>query len=132
MQTVHDMVNNHMLKSFFQVDLLECTAKKVTFGLTPQDALVNKELQGMFGCVFDCAARSVGYASIGHCVLSECEMTMHAEPSSPELFVRARIGTAHTWHAMYYSEIYSVKGRRKILVAESQGTLSKTTPIHLS
>ena len=129
MQTVTEIVNNHLLKSFFMVDLLECSAKKVAFGLTPQASIFNKELQGMYGCVFDCAARSAGYASIGQCVLSECEMTVHSSPSSPELIVKARIASAHTLHAIYCSEIYSMRGRRKVLVAESQGTLSKTTPI---
>ena len=129
MRTVTEIVNNHLLKSFFRVDVIECSAKKVAFGLTPQASLFNKELQGMYGCVFDCAARSAGYASIGQCILSECEMTVHSSPSSSELIVKARIASAHTLHAIYCSEIYSVKGRRKILVAESQGTLSKSTLI---
>lgn len=124
MNHIQKIVDTHALKNFFCVSLIEHRAGKITMSLSIRDDISGGQY-GALGCVVDCAARMAGYAAIGQCFLSECEINVHTQSRVQEFIVSANIAACQKHYATYHCEIYSADQLTNLLIAESQGTLQK-------
>jgi hypothetical protein len=125
MNQTQKIVDTHLLKTLFCIDLIEQGIGSVTLKLT-SNGIADGQL-GTLGCIFDYAARIVGYKTLGQCFISECEISVHNESPVSNLIVSASITATNKQYATYQCEIYSVNQSSNLLLAESQGTIQKVT-----
>jgi hypothetical protein len=125
MNQAQKIVDAHLLKTFFCIDLVEQGIGSVTLKLT-SNGIADGQL-GTLGCIFDYAARIVGYKTLEQCFISECEINIHDQLQTDNLIVHASITATNKEHATYHCEIYSVNQLSNLLLAESQGTIQKAT-----
>jgi hypothetical protein len=125
MNQAQKIVDTHLLKTFFCIDLIEQGIGSVTLKLT-SNGIADGQL-GTLGCIFDYAARIVGYKTLEQCFISECEINIHNQSQMDNLIVHASITATNKEHATYHCEIYSVNQLSNLLLAESQGTVQKVT-----
>lgn len=125
MNQTQKIVDTHLLKTFFCIDLIEQGIRNVTLKLT-SNGIADGQM-GTLGCIFDYATRIVGYKTLGQCSISECEISVHNELPVTNLIVSASITATNKQYATYQCEIYSVNQSSNLLLAESQGTLQKST-----
>ena len=125
MNQAQKIVDTHLLKTFFSINLIEQGMEKITLKLTSK-GIAGGQL-GVLGCIFDYSARIVGYKTLGQCFISECEINVHTESQADNLIVNASIAATNNQYATYHCEIYSLNQPSNLLLAESQGTLKKVT-----
>jgi hypothetical protein len=130
MNQAQKIIDTHLLKTFFSINLIEQGMKKITLKLTSKGIADGQS--GVLGCIFDYSAQIVGYKTLGQCAISECEINIHTESQANNLIVNASIAATNTQYATYHCEIYSVNQSSNLLLAESHGTLKKVTVKHPS
>ncbi len=123
MNQAQKIVDTHLLKTFFSIDLIEQGVGKVTLKLTSK-GIANGQF-GVLGCIFDYAAQIAGYKTLEQSFISECEINVHHELQMDNLIVNASIVSANKQYAAYHCEIYSINSSPSLLLAESHGTLHK-------
>ena len=123
MNPAQKIVDTHLLKTFFHINLIEQGTGKVTLKLTSK-GMAEGQL-AILGCIFDYAARIAGYKTLEQSFISECEINVHHELQVDNLTVNASIVSASKQYATYHCEIYSINPSSNLLLAESQGTLQR-------
>lgn len=123
MNPIDHIIDTHPLKADFDIRLIKHRMGRITLRLNKHNQAPVIPL-GTLGNILDCAARVSGHTQFGECLISECEINIHA-PLTNELIVSIKISDENQHAATFQCDVHGMVQRAKILIAESHGTVIK-------
>lgn len=128
LNNIRNILNSHPVSALFNTSLIHSEPGNIVLNLKCKDGLgSNANPGGTFGCIVDCVARIASYKHIGDSFMSEYELNFHAQIPTREFVAYAVVDSANNDSAVYSCGIYAVENPENRLVAESQGTLLRTS-----
>lgn len=119
-----DLLKNHPAAVLFETIAMKRGTQRTSLEFKRVGADVGplNDIRAIAGGMVDLAVRLTAEEALGSCEMSEYEMRICAPITAKYLKVQVDIDSTADGYATYCCVIYGLQARKKLLVAESQGT----------